>query len=275
MMMNDPKVGTPKVRNYSFQNSKRLPEKSMTEVNGIKIPSMAGSCYHAILCALAENKDKFCMWDKIISSTERFMCKYGGAESWKKFCSKSNVKNYKQRIKDNAHTLTRTGKDCYGFRLHERGMCIYYFKDGAMLVTGGTFRTSDNISYDLDFPDGRHIQKRYRGTTMTSREYRRFLDTGLIDESGNVLNAEGIKKIRSQKRVTHSKIKDSHSNNGMLQVSVTLDDSFDQSTANRLESIGLVVDHCEGSDIIGSIAPNRMKDLQLDVDVLEVLSLDH
>ena len=55
-----------KVRNYSFRKSKRLPENNMTEVNGVRIPSMPGSCYHAVICALSENKNQFCKWDKIV-----------------------------------------------------------------------------------------------------------------------------------------------------------------------------------------------------------------
>ncbi len=62
-----------KVRNYSFRDSKRLPEQSMTDVNGVKIPSMPGSCYHAILCALAESKGQFCTWDKIVQESEKYM----------------------------------------------------------------------------------------------------------------------------------------------------------------------------------------------------------
>ena len=92
-----------KIRNYSFQHSKRLPVENMTEVNGIKIPSMPGSCYHAIIAALAEYKDKFCSWDKLIEMTQRNMRMYGGQKAWNKFAAKSKVKSCQQRIKDNTH----------------------------------------------------------------------------------------------------------------------------------------------------------------------------
>ena len=64
----------------------------MTEVNGIKIPSMPGSCYHAIISALAEKKDNFCSWEKLIEMAQRNMRMYGGQQSWDKFIAKNNVK---------------------------------------------------------------------------------------------------------------------------------------------------------------------------------------
>ena len=158
----------PKVRNYSFTDSKKLPINIMTQVNGIRIPSIPGSCYHAIIAALAEYKDRFCSWDRVIFLAAQNMRKYGGEKAWDKFHNKRGVKSYAQRIKDNAHTLTRTGKDCYGYRMHEMGMAIYFFKDGAMLITGGELREG-NGTYDVYFSDGRRLQKRYRGHTRTSR----------------------------------------------------------------------------------------------------------
>jgi len=89
----------PKIRNYSFRNSKRLPESKMTEVNGIKIPSVPGSCYHAIICALAQNKNKFCSWDKIIELTNRYMRQYGGQKSWDKFKNKIMLNRLRKELK--------------------------------------------------------------------------------------------------------------------------------------------------------------------------------
>ena len=74
-----------KNRSYSFKNSKRLPIDQMTEVNGIKIPSIPGSCYHAIIASLAENKDKFCSWNKISELTGKNMRMYGGQQAWDNF----------------------------------------------------------------------------------------------------------------------------------------------------------------------------------------------
>lgn len=259
------KVKTLKVRNYSFNNSKRLPESKMTEVNGIKVPSMPGSCYHAIICALAQDKNKIVAWDRIIELTERYMCQYGGREVWDKFVKKSDVKSYQQRIKDNTHTLTRTGKDCYGYRLHERGMAIYFFKDGAILLTNGEFKNV-NDSYDVIFPDGRGLQVRYRGTTMTSKEYKRFLDLGYIDQNGRLLDSEGIKRFRSRKSdSTESVVAD-----GLMHVCVTLGDGIDQDTAIRLESLGFVVDEALDKELIGRIPAAKLDDLQSDKDVAHV-----
>ncbi len=257
-----------KIRNYSFQKSKRLPPDKMTDVSGIKIPSMPGSCYHAIMTTLAMNKDRFCSWAKIIDGTHHHMRMYGGEKAWGSFIAKSNVKSYEQRIKDNTHTLTRSGKDCYGFRLHEQGMCIYYFKDGALLMTGGTLKLSGNEKYDVVFPSGHGLQTRYRGTTMTHREYLKFLEHGFIDKTGKILNVEGIKQLRAQcnsKEEEAIKVESSDAH-----VCVILDDGFDQHTANRLESLGLQVEQALGNELIGSIQTNRLETLRTDKDVKEV-----
>jgi hypothetical protein len=260
-----------KIRNYSFQNSRRLPADRMTEVNGIKIPSMPGSCYHAIICALAQNKNKFCPWDRIIESTEKFMRQYGGDAAWSKFLAKSGVKGYKQRIKDNTHTLTRTGKDCYGYRLHEKGMAIYFFKDGAVLFAGGILN-SGSKGYSVDFPDGRGLQKRYRGTTMTYNEYKKFLEKGYIDISGGILDQESIRDYRTGLKDTLEEV-DSPTVEKVgsnAQVCVTLSETYDQRTAERLESIGLIVENALENEIFGSIPAANLPKLQSDKDVLDV-----
>ncbi len=251
-----------KIRNYSFQESKRLPADKMTVVNGIKVPSMPGSCYHAIICALAFNKDKFCSWDKIIELTGKNMKMYGGEENWQKFLKKSG-KSPEVRIKDNAHTLTRTGKDCYGYRLHELGMCIYYFKDGAMLVTGG-YLVKNEGRYDVIFVDGKTLQTRYRGTTMTHKEYKKFLEKGLIDITGKILNVEGVKKARTQGTSAYKESSDE------MHVCIVLGESFDQHTANRLEGIGLKVEQGLDNELIGTVSKANLEALKQDVDVVEV-----
>lgn len=252
-----------KVRNYSFQHSKRLPVDKMTEINGIKIPSMPGSCYHAVIASLAESKDKFCPWEKLIDATQRNMRMYGGQESWNKFLKKSNVKSYQQRIKDNTHTLTRTGKDCYGYRLHEQGMCIYYFKDGAMLLTGGQLQNKSD-TYNVIFPNGRKLQTRYRGTTMTHKEYKRFLEKRFIDATGRIINPSGIKKMRASGDEIEVSL------NETVHVCVILNDSFDQNTAVRLERVGLEVEQGLGNELIGNVSSSNIDALRSDVDVKEV-----
>lgn len=257
-----------KVRNYSFEFSKRLPAERMTEINGLRIPSMPGSCYHAIICALAHHKDKFCSWDNIIELTEKYVKQYGGTKAWDKFKNKGNVKSYQQRIKDNTHTLTRTGKDCYGYRLHERGMAIYYFKDGAMLKTGGRLMMM-NKHYNVIFPDGSALQVRYRGTTMTSKEFKKFLDAGLIDRSGKILDPNGVKRLRSS---TSKLLPDITPK--VVSVCVTLGPSFDQLTADRLHKLGLMVDEAHKNELIGTISSKKLKNLEKDPDVVEVESND-
>lgn len=264
-----------KIRNYSFKNSRRLPIDKMTEVNGVRIPSMPGSCYHAIICTLAQNKNKFCSWDKIIELTEKYMKQYGGQKSWDKFSSKSGVKGYKQRIKDNTHTLTRTGQDCYGYRLHERGMCIYFFKDGASLFTSGEFSTDGEL-YSVKFSDGRGLQVRYRGTTMTYHEYKKFLDDKHIDINGKILNHDAIRDFRvglSSYRHVEEETPASSPAPSVTQVSVTLDENFTQDTANRLEGLGFVVEQAMDNELIGTVSADKVASLQNDKDVLDVVSL--
>ncbi len=258
---NESETGKKKIRNYSFQTSKRLPIDKMTTVNGIKIPSMPGSCYHAIIATLADNKDKFCTWNKIIDSTHHNMRKYGGEKAWDKFSCKNNVKSYKQRIRDNTHTLTRTGRDCYGYRLHEQGMCIYYFKDGAMLLTGGALETNQD-GYNIVFPDGRGLQTRYRGTTMTHKEYKRFLESGYIDNTGRILDVDGIKKMRSNTEESPSV--------DLVNVCVELGENFDQDTALRLEKMGLQVDQGLGNELIGMVPRESLDNIRSDSDVKHV-----
>lgn len=253
-----------KIRNYSFQQSKRLPLEKMTTVHGIKIPSMPGSCYHAIIATLAEHKDKFCTWEKIVERTHQNMRKYGGQKAWEKFIGKNNVKSYEQRIRDNAHTLTRTGRDCYGYRLHEQGMCIYYFKDGAMLVTGGQLKNG-NDKYDVVFPNGMRLQTRYRGTTMTYKEYKKFLDRGFIDSTGKILDARGIKKFRFEIGSEELNLPEK-----LINVCVELEESFDQHTALRLEGMGLQVDEGLGNELIGVISSSKLEILKADSDVKTV-----
>lgn len=261
-----------KQRNYSFARSRRLPVEKMTEVNGIKIPSMPGSCYHAIISALATHKNKFCGWEKIIDLTEKCIRQYGGNAAWDKFVAKSGVKGYKQRVKDNTHTLTRTGKDCYGYRLHERGMAIYFFKDGAILFTNG-FMHQEGNDYTVIFTDGRQLQRRYRGTTMTYAEYKRFLDDGYIDINGGLLKPDAIRESRSGlipdlDEVELPLVEEQNEN---VQVCVTLVETYDQGTANRLDEIGFIVEQALENELIGSIPKENLSKLQNDNDVIDVV----
>jgi hypothetical protein len=259
-----------KVRNYSFKDSTRLPEHKMTEINGVKIPAMPGSCYHAIICALAENKDQFVVWPRILERVEKYMRQFGGDEVWNKFKNKSQVKPLNRRIKDNVHTLTRRGKDCYGYRMHEKGMCIYFFKDGAMLLTGGEIETHGK-TYDVTFPCGRKLQVRYRGTTMTSREYKRFYDAGYIDINCKILDNEGIKQSRVKARTFLPQ--QAPNSLERVQISIELDESYDQNTADRLSNLGLVVQELNDNMLIGIIIADKVNDVKEDTDVISVTVL--
>ncbi len=260
------KKSRPKVRNYSFQSSKRLPADRMTELNGIKVPSMPGSCYHGIICALAQHKDRFCPWEKVIELTERYMRQYGGSEAWERFKNKSKVKSYQQRIKDNTHTLTRTGKDCYGYRLHELGMVIYFFKDGGMLLTGGTLVKKDDGTYNVLFTNGKALQVRYRGTTMTYKEYKKFVEMGFINKCGRILKADAIRDFRSPNHLEDL----SETEGSYMQVCITLGDDCTQETADRIEQMGFIVEQAFDNELIGRISKQDLVKLKEDADVKSV-----
>lgn len=258
-----------KVRNYSFTSSRRLPVEKMTELNGVRVPSMPGSCYHAIICSLASQKDCFCYWEKLYTLIERYMRQYAGADAWAKFKNKKGKQDYKERIRENTHTLTRTGKDCYGYRLHEQGMCIYYFRDGAMLITGGTLVRTKN-GYNVVFNDGKKLQSRYRGTVMTYKEYRRFLESEYIDASGNVLDKNAIQEDKYKNHEHQVKVDKRRSDRKKITVCITLADSYNQDTANRLEMLGFVVEQAVDNEIIGSILMYKLSELEQDRDVIDV-----
>lgn len=258
----------PRNRNYSFQNSRRLPIKKMTVVNGVQIPAMPGSCFHAILFILALHKNEFCAWDIIFETVENKIQQYGGKKAWKKFKGKMGVQKYRKRIKNNVRTLTRTGKDCYGYRLHERGMGIYLFKDGAMLLTGGDL-VRTGFGYDVHFPDGRKLQKRPHGISLTWNEYQLFFEMKLIDKSCKLLNHDGIKQSRMKAHIMNRALRcESY---GRMPVAVVLGDGYDQHTADRLEGLGLVVNRTTGDNVLlGTMEAINMIDLKNDKDVVDV-----
>ena len=177
------------MRNFSFSNSKRLPEEKMTVISDISIPAISGTCFHAILCALLENKNKFITWEKLLRLVEKYLVMFGGDEAWKKFAYHRNTKIENdvimKKIKTNIHTLTRTGKNCYGFRLHSRGIAIYYFRDGAMIRVGGKYiPAKGRRSYSVAFKDGTQLQVRNKGRTLSYREYKDIIGNIFEEEDG-------------------------------------------------------------------------------------------
>ncbi len=170
----------------------------MTVVNGVVIPAVPGSCYHAILCAMAEQRDKFCPWQRLIDRSQFYLRKYGGYDVWCQYVKKSGVKPFEKRIRENVHTLTRSGKHCYGYRLHEQGMCVYMFRDGICLFTGGDFEKKRGTGYSLHFTDGKTIQKRYKGLSLTRSEYRYLLSEHVIDISCTLLPEKNIKDLKDK-----------------------------------------------------------------------------
>jgi len=262
-------------RNYSLLKSKKIPEDRMTQINNFIVPATPGTCYHAILCALAEYKDRFCRWEKLYELCERYMRQYGGAENWVNFAKKSNVKSTQERIRENTYMLTRAGKHCYGYRLHERGSCIYWFQDGVMLATGGK-KVQRGPKYEVVFPDGKYLQKRHRGFSFTYREYVRFCELGLMDLSCNILDMDGVSALRASSEDTFEQNGDFDIvlDDDRRQVCVSLADSYDQDTADRLERMGLVVEAAVDTELTGHVPATNLEELEEDPDVDSVVVID-
>ena len=125
-------------RNLSLLKSKILSEEKMTEINGVLIPYLAGTSNHAILCALAEYRDRIIFWERLFQLSEKYLRQFGGPDVCDEFLKIKKVNDYKKRIKDTVLRWTANNtKTNLGYRLHERGMVVYVFSDGAMLITGG------------------------------------------------------------------------------------------------------------------------------------------
>lgn len=173
-------------RKLSFKGSKRLPEERMTLIGEIAVPAVPGTSYHAILCGLIDYKNKFVTWNKIASLVEEYLIMFGGEGAWKKFTNrKTKNKEYiLDKIKTNTNMLTKTGKKSYGYRLHERGIVIYYFKDGAMARTGGKFiPAKGRKSYNVRFHDGTGIQLRTKGELLSYREFKDIMGNNWYEEA--------------------------------------------------------------------------------------------
>jgi hypothetical protein len=174
------------MKKYSPQKFKRLSDERMTFIGEIQIPATPGSFCHAILCSLVDNKNKFVTWNRLLKLVEEYMVMFGGEKSWKKFsfAKSKNLDGVLKKIKTNIHSLTRTGKNNQGYKLHERGIAIYYFKDGAMARTGGKYiPAKGRKSYDVRFHDGTGIQLRFRGKLLSYREYKDFVGNNWYEES--------------------------------------------------------------------------------------------
>ena len=100
---------------------------------------------------------------------------------------------------------------------------------------------------------------------MTYKEYKKFLDKKFIDSTGKILDSDGIKKFRAlgNHRTDESLVEEA-------SVCVVLEESFDQQTALRLESLGLNVDTALENELIGTISTAQLVLLKADPDVSEV-----
>lgn len=106
---------------------------------------------------------------------------------------------------------------------------------------------------------------------MTSKEYKRFLEVGLIDASARILNAEGIRTFRREAASKNGELqKNQPSHAQVMSVCVTLHENFDQQTASRLEALGLMVEKATDNEIVGQVASDKLGELEADADVLGV-----
>lgn len=186
-----------RIRSFAWdKNSKRLSRDKLTTINGITVFYEPGSTYHAIICALLTKSNQFCPWNELIKAVKEIVISHRSKKSWTTFVNKKHVKNYKMRIRENAHILTRKGKNCFGYRLHKTGCGIYYFKDGAMIKTNGAIHFDHNSNYDVLFSDGCSLQKRYRGRILTYGEYLHCVQNKYITPSCDILNNKCINKFK-------------------------------------------------------------------------------
>ena len=95
---------------------------------------------------------------------------------------------------------------------------------------------------------------------MTHKEYIYFLSKNFINSSGKILNHDAIKKFRA-----HGE--DPVLSLDTVNVCVELLSSANQQTAERLETIGLVVEEGIDNEILGTIHRSKLPLLKMDIDV--------
>lgn len=232
----------------------------MTVMEGFKIPSYAGSCYHAIICALISKRNHFCNWEMLYNLTEKYMILFGGQDTWNIFKNKQDCsRDYKKRIRENAYTLTRCGKHCYGYRLHELGMVIYMFRDGVILFTDGKFIRMNDIYYVV-FPNGRTLQVKRQGQSYLYSDFEKYINSKVMSISGKIFDVKYFNKHRKL-------FKYGSYANSKLKVAIELNDSFDQETANRFEALNLKVYKFDSLVVYGWIPSKNLSGLLNDKDI--------
>jgi len=171
------------------KRTKRLSEERMVMINNIYIPAMPGTPYHAIMCSLVENKNKFTPWGMLRNLFEKYFVMYGSEKAWKKFASSPSRKNkidneyLFKKIKSKVTSLTRRGKKYISYKFHQCGMAVYLFKDGAMMRVGGIFvpakgRRPYNVQFENSTTDFQEDVK----NKISYREYKDIVDENLSDQ---------------------------------------------------------------------------------------------
>lgn len=185
--------------NIDSADSVEFLHSNITIVNGVPVPATCGSLFHSILCSFSEQKDKFCTWLKLADKTQDYYRKYAGYEEWTRLYYKPGIEIFEKKVQYSVHTLTKVGKKEYGYRLHELGMCIYTFKDGAVLHTGGKFIKKKGMGYSLEFDDGKEMQAKITGLVLTRQQYKYLLTHKVINSSGELIGKNTV--VSAKKKI--------------------------------------------------------------------------
>jgi len=141
-------------------NSRRFPASRMTLIADISIPAACGTINHAIICSLLENKNKFVAWSKLERLVQTNLVQYGGLDALKKFVKKCGKKPIIDVIKDTIKKLSLS-PTCFNNKtaneLHERGVGVFLFSDGALAKTGGKCTHRGEKTF-IKFTNGLSIQ---------------------------------------------------------------------------------------------------------------------
>lgn len=200
---------------------------NITIINGVPVPATCGSLFHSILCSMAEQKDKFCIWPKLANKTQEYFRKYAGYEEWYRNFIKAGYDVFEKKVQYSVQTLTKSGKKEYGYRLHELGMCIYMFKDGSILYTGGKFIKKKGMGYSIEFDDGKSLQVKIKGLTLTRQQFKYLLVHNVIDSSGNFTKKNSIETAKAKIHEMEKRIKELDEEKTKLANSVYMEQKED------------------------------------------------
>lgn len=143
-------------------------EEHLMSYNDVLIPAVPATLGHAVLCAMADSKNRFARWDKLYRLASNFLVQYGGEEA-----AQDADDAWKSRVRSVIRSMSKipAAKGSMAWRLHEHGMAVVVFADGAVLrVNGWIDRKPRCRRYVMAFPDGTVLE----GNQDSELTYRRF-----------------------------------------------------------------------------------------------------